>query len=72
MNLGNEIARTRCMGFKLSKSILTLFATIFVFVAFFVPASTQADEPCDTTKVTSSFTLIFEGVTCDTLAGTSK
>ncbi len=69
MKLGNDIARTRCSGFKISKSILILFAT--VFVAFFVSASTQAEEPCDTTKLIGNFSLLFVEVTYDSIAGTS-
>ncbi|MEE8403886.1 MAG: HYR domain-containing protein [candidate division Zixibacteria bacterium] len=69
MKLGNCIAGTRCSEFKLSKSILILFAT--VLVAFFVSASTQAQPSCDTTNEINHYTLVFDTVIYDP-PGTSQ
>ena len=60
MKLGNCIAGARCSGFKLSKSILTFFATIFV--AFLVSGSVLADSPCDTTNEINHYILVFDTV----------
>ncbi|MCH8026484.1 MAG: T9SS type A sorting domain-containing protein [candidate division Zixibacteria bacterium] len=50
------------------------FATVlaFVLVVPFAGSSSAINLDCDTIKVTSHFTLIFEGVTYDTVASTSK
>ncbi|MCH8028008.1 MAG: HYR domain-containing protein [candidate division Zixibacteria bacterium] len=48
---------------------MTLFATLLV--VFFASASAQAEEPCDTTKIIGNFTLLFLGVTYDSVASTS-
>ncbi|MCH9025229.1 MAG: hypothetical protein IH931_07840, partial [candidate division Zixibacteria bacterium] len=50
------------------------FAIVLAFVLLvpFPGSASAINLDCDTTKVTSHFTLIFEGVTYDTAAGTSK
>ncbi|MEE8149157.1 MAG: hypothetical protein V3T75_01775, partial [candidate division Zixibacteria bacterium] len=59
-------------SFGQSLILKTIVFTVLLSAVFASTGAATINISCDTTEVTSHFTLIFEGVTYDISAGTSK